>query len=188
MEAMLAKIWEIFLDTAQSILLAFSIFLVIYVFLVRPFQVDGKSMFPTFEHGEYVLTNLIGLRLGTLSRGEIVVFESPESADKDFIKRVIGTPEDSVSVKEGKVYINGSMLNESAYLASDVYTDAGGFLREGESVTVPAGHYFVMGDNRGNSSDSRQWGFVEKEKIIGKSLFVYWPPSRARAIENPYKN
>lgn len=170
----------------QTILLAASIFLVIYIFIMRPFQVSGASMYPTFKDKEYILTNLIGLRFGPPQKGDVIVFKAPTDNDKDFIKRIIGIPGDTVQLKDGFVYINGVQLNESAYLASDVRSYGGSFLKEGEVISVPAGNYLVMGDNRGASSDSREWGFLTRGAIIGTSFFVYWPLNTARTVKNPF--
>jgi len=182
----LGKIYAFFVDAIQSILIAASIFLVIYIFIARPFQVNGDSMFPNFKNGEYVLTNLIGLRLSNPRLGDVVVFVAPIDAEKDFIKRIIGVPGDTVLVKDGSVYLNGKKLDESTYLKLTVKTYGGSFLKDGEPITVPEGQYFVMGDNRTFSSDSREWGFVKRSALIGESLFVYWPPQNMRTISNPY--
>lgn len=182
----LRKIYFFFIDTMQTILLAASIFLVIYIFLFRPFQVSGESMFPTFKNREYILTNLITLRFGDPQHGDVIVFKAPTDAEKDFIKRVIGVAGDSVYIKDGFVYVNGKKLDESAYLQSDVRTYGGAFLKEGEPVTVPEGDIFVMGDNRPFSSDSREWGFLKIKDVIGKSFFVYWPVTTMRIVKNPF--
>ncbi len=181
------KIYVFLLDTIQSILIAASIFLVIYLFFFRPFQVTGLSMFPNFQDKEYVLTNLISLRFSNPTIGDVVVFTAPPDPTKDFIKRVIGTPGDTVMVKNGEVYVNGKKLDESAYLKSDVKTYAGAFLGEGQTITVPQDQYFVMGDNRPESSDSREWGFVPQKNLIGKSFFVYWPVNDMGFVTNPFK-
>lgn len=143
-------------------------------------------MFPTFKNKEYILTNLIGLRLEPPKKGDVIVFRSPTDRDKDFIKRVIGTPGDTVRLQEGYVFVNGRQLDESEYLSSDVRTFGGSFMREGEDVFVPAGKYIVMGDNRPYSSDSREWGPLKREDIIGKSFYVYWPLTNMRAVINPF--
>src|SRR6266702_6839776 len=98
------KVYFFTLDLMQTILLAASIFLVIYIFLFRPFQVSGESMFPTFKNKEYILTNLITLRFGDPKRGDVIVFRAPTDREKDFIKRVIGTPGDIILLKDGFVY------------------------------------------------------------------------------------
>ena len=143
-------------------------------------------MFPTFKNKEYILTNLVGMRFSDPQRGEVIVFHSPVDKEKDYIKRVIGTPGDTVSVKDGDVYVNGTKLDEVGYLDSSVKTYGGAFLQDGaDPITVPEGQYIVMGDNRPYSSDSREWGLLKKEEIIGKSFFVYWPVNTARIVENP---
>ena len=145
-------------------------------------------MDPTYENKEYILTSLIALRFNEPQRGDVIVFHAPDDPDKDFIKRIMAIPGDSIHVKEGSVYLNNKKLDETAYLDSNVGTHGGSFMKEGVPVTVPEGNYIVMGDNRPHSSDSRQWGFLPKEKIIGDSLFVYWPLDNARLIKNPFPN
>lgn len=182
----LQKIYHFLIDTIQTILLAASFFLVVYIFLFKPFQVSGSSMHPTFIDGEYILTNLITLRFNELKKGDVIVFEAPNDSEKDFIKRIIGLPGDSVSLMNGDIYLSGQKLDESAYLVSDVRTYGGAFLTEGQTVIVPNNEYFAVGDNRSHSSDSRQFGFIKREKIIGKSMFVYWPPNKMRWVKNPF--
>ena len=182
----LRKIWAFFVDTIQSVLIAAAFFLVIYIFLFRPFQVSGDSMYPNFHNNDYVLTNLITLRFGPPVQGDVVVFKAPPDPTKDFIKRVIGVPGDTVMVSGGRVYVNGKLLDETAYLNPSVKTYGGTFLPDNDTITVPANEYFVMGDNRPYSSDSREWGFVPMQNIIGKSFFIYWPVSDTKSIVNPY--
>ena len=153
---------------------------------MRPFQVSGESMFPTFKNKEYILTNLIVLRFETAHKGDVIVFKAPKDIEKDFIKRVIGEPGDTIQLKDGFVYVNGLLLDESSYLASDVRTYGGSFLQEGDQIVVPEGYCFVMGDNRMYSSDSREWGFLPKKDVIGVSFFVYWPVNTMRSVKNPY--
>jgi signal peptidase I len=179
------KIYAFLIDSVQTFLIAAAVFLVIYAFLFRPFEVNGDSMYPNFHDKEYVITNLIGLRFQTPKLGDVVVFKAPPDPSKDSIKRVIGVPGDTVSVNNGNVYLNGKLLDESVFLKPDVKTYGGSFLKDGDSVKVPANEYFVMGDNREYSSDSREWGFVTKDEIIGESLFVYWPVTQMRLVKNP---
>jgi signal peptidase I len=181
------KIYTFLLDAVQTLLVAAAVFLIIYMFLFRPFQVNGESMHPNFLNGEYVLTNLIALRVGNPKLGDVVVFKAPPDPEKDYIKRVIGVAGDSVMVKDGNVYLNNQLLDEGSFLKPDVKTYAGAFLKEGTPVTVPQGEYFVMGDNRSYSSDSREWGFVPQANLIGESFFVYWPVTDAKIVSNPYK-
>lgn len=183
----LKKAYFFTLDLLQTILLAASIFLVIYIFFFRPFQVSGESMYPTFKNKEYILTNIISVKLNMpINRGDVIVFKAPTDADKDFIKRVIGIAGDSVMVNEGFVYVNGKQVDESKYLDGEVRTYGGSFMKDGEAVIVPDGNYIVMGDNRPFSSDSREWGLLTEEEIIGKSFFVYWPVNTMRLVSNPH--
>lgn len=180
----LKKIYYLLFDLIQTLVIAGAIFVVIYAFLFRPYQVNGHSMDPTFQNGEYVLTNLISLRFSPLKRGDIVVFVAPPDKEKDYIKRIIGLPGDRVKISGGAVYLNGNKLDQVSFLSSDVRTNGGAFLGEGDEVIVPEGQYFVMGDNREFSSDSREWGFVTKNAIIGKSFLVYWPFNHLRVVKH----
>lgn len=183
------------MDILQTLLIALAIFLVIYVLLFRPFQVNGQSMFPTFHNGQYVLTNLIGyeevfglkFKFGTPKRGDVIVFVSPTNEEKDYIKRIIGLPGDTISLNNGDVYVNSKKFDENRYLSPEIKTYGQNFLHEGESVIVPKNEYFVMGDNRPFSSDSRDFGFVKKDAIIGLSSVVYWPVTDFKVIKNPFE-
>lgn len=182
----LRKIYAFLLDSLQTFLIAASVFLVIYVFLFRPFEVKGDSMYPNFYDQEYILTNIIVLKFSNPKLGDVVVFKAPPDPDKDFIKRVVGMPNDTIMIKNGYVYLNDDILDETSYLKTDIKTHPGAFLKEGAAVKIPNDEYFVMGDNRLFSSDSREWGFVKKDKIIGTSMFIYWPLSKLGFIKNPY--
>ncbi len=183
----LRKTYAFLMDTVQTLVLISAAFLVVYVFLFRPFQVSGNSMHPTFLNKEYILTNLITLRFGKPKLGDVIVFKAPNDPEKDYIKRVIGIPGDTVFIRNGEVYVNNNLLNERAYLQPTVKTYGGSFLKEEQSVTVPAESYFVIGDNRPGSSDSREWGFLPAKNLIGQSFFVYWPLDKIQVIKNPYR-
>ena len=182
----LRKVYFFALDMMQTILLAASIFLVIYIFLFRPFQVSGDSMYPNFKDQEYILTDLITLRFSPLKRGDVIVFKAPPDHEKDFIKRIIGLPGDTVELENGFVYLNGKKLDESPYLASSVRTYGGSFLKDDIPITVPQDDYLTFGDNRPYSSDSREWGYVPFDFVIGKAMFVYWPISEMKIVKNPF--
>jgi len=174
----------IFSDTFQTFLMALAVFLVIYFFVARPFQVSGDSMYPTYKDREYIFTNILGIKLGHISRDDVIVFKAPIEDNKDFIKRVIGLPGDTVELKDGFVYVNSKKLDESSYLAEDVRTYGGTYLADFVEKKIPAGSIFVLGDNRTASSDSREWGLLQESAIIGKSFFVYWPISEAHFVQN----
>lgn len=167
-------LWEF----VEAIVFALAVFVVVYLFLFQPNQVKGQSMDPTFHDGEYILTDKISFRLGLPERGDVVVFKSPKNSDIDFIKRIIALPGEKIKISGGKVYVNGNPLDESAYLDGSVYTGPESFLLENQEITVPEGKYFVMGDNRSHSSDSRDFGPVIPSEFIGKVFFRYWPLER----------
>jgi len=170
----LAGVGAFILDIIETIVVALAIFVVCYLFLFQPHQVKGSSMYPNFHDGEYILTDKVSYRFGLPKRGDVVVFKAPKNEEVDYIKRIIGLPGDTVRVQDGKVYINDKLTIES-YLPSDFPTFPGTFSAEGANETVPDGSYFVLGDNRNHSSDSREWGFVTKAEIVGKAFFRYWP-------------
>lgn len=140
-------------------------------------------MYPTFHDGEYLMTDKVTYKRRVPVFGEVVVFKAPINESFDFIKRVIGTPGDEVMVKDGHVYRNGQLLEEK-YLPPDYVTRGGQFMREGIPVVVPENNILVMGDNRGHSSDSREWGFVPDGNIVGRAFFRYWPFNRAGLVLN----
>lgn len=185
MEA-LRKAYFFLLDILQTLILAAAAFVVVYMFLFRPFEVNGESMYPNLHNHQYLITNIISLKMGDPKLGDVIVFKAPNEPEKDFIKRVIGAKGDRVSIKEGMVYLNDKLLDESKYLDQTVKTYGGSFLREGDTAIIPDGYFFVLGDNRSYSSDSREWGFVPKKNIIGISFFIYWPVKGAGLIKNPF--
>lgn len=169
------------LEFVQSIVLAMSVFVLLYLFVAQPNQVKGSSMSPNFTDGEYLLTDKITYQFSEPVRGDVVVFKAPasESCAEDeceYIKRIIGVPGDNVMVQEGKVYLNGQLLDQF-FLPDDFVTDSGSFCKEGVEVTVPEGNYLVFGDNRGHSRDGREFGPITKDLILGKAFFKYWPVS-----------
>lgn len=178
------RIGSFFLDLIETIVIALAVFVIIYLFLFQPHQVRGSSMYPSFEDGEYLLTDKISYRLEKPKRGDVIVFKAPKNEEYDYIKRIIGLPGETVKVEDGKIFINDVPLEES-YLPKDYISLPGGFLNEGKSITIPDDQYFVLGDNRMHSSDSREWGFVPVKNIIGKTWLRYWPPERIGVIEEP---
>ena len=171
---MLKRLGAFFLDVLEVVVFAVGIFFFVYLLIMRPHKIKGQSMDPTFPDKEYLLTEKVSYYLHDPKRGDVVVFQPPVSELDEYIKRIIGLPGDRVMLKNGKVYVNGEQLKES-YLGDTVYTATEGFTPEGQEYTVPAGQYFVMGDNRPHSSDSRAWGPVVKNKISGRAWIVYWP-------------
>lgn len=138
---------------------------------LRPGQVSGFSMEPRIDSDEYVLINALAFRFGSPQRGEIVAFHHASAGRAVYIKRVIGIPGDVVSIRGGTVRVNGTVLNEPYVRFRDARTFP--------DVVVPAGEFYVLGDNRENSEDSRLWGFVPANAFIGRAMFGVWPLSRA---------
>jgi signal peptidase I len=167
------------LEFVQSIVLALSVFVLLYLFVVQPNQVSGSSMVPNFTDGEYLLTDKLTYQFSSPQRGQVIVFKAPPSepcsADEcEYIKRIIGLPGDKVKVEGEKVYLNGQLLDQS-WIPADFVTDSGSYCQEGVEVTVPAGNYLVFGDNRSHSRDGREFGPIRRDSIVGRAFFVYWP-------------
>lgn len=179
---MLRRLGAFFLDILEVIVFAVAIFLFVYLLILRPHKIKGASMEPNFPDKEYLLTEKVTYYLNEPKRGDVIVFKPPISEEDEFIKRIIGLPGESVSIESGKVSINGRVLDEP-YINSNVLTSGGNFLPDGERIVVPEGEYFVVGDNRGHSSDSRTWGTVAKRRISGRAWLVYWPPQNFGFVE-----
>jgi signal peptidase I len=162
-------------ETIRVVIVSLIIIFVVRSFVIQPFFVKGSSMEPNFQDGNYLIVNEIGYRLEEPKRGDVIVFRYPNDTSEFFIKRVIGLPGETVEINDGKVKIfnkenpQGFLLNESKYLASSVVT-AGSL-----SAELGSDEYFVLGDNRGASSDSRRWGKLSKHYIVGKAWVRAWP-------------
>jgi signal peptidase I len=152
-------------DLILSVLLA----IIVIVFLYQPVQVEGTSMMPHLENHQRIFINKFVYRFRPIARGDVVVFRYPLDPSKSYIKRVIGLPGDEVSIRDGRVLVNGKPLSEP-YVAPG-YLDAQTYA----PVHVEPNHYFVLGDHRSSSNDSRVWGTVDRLYIYGKAVFVYWP-------------
>ncbi len=161
----------------RDILFAFAIAIFIVIFVVQPVKVEGTSMQPQLVDQERIFVNRFIYRFKDIQRGDVVVFWYPRDRSKSFIKRVLGVPGDEVEIRNGTVYVNGAEVREP-YLIPE-FRDQKSFHR----ITVPPGQYFVLGDHRNSSNDSRSWGFVARQLIYGKAIFSYWPVSRVGLVE-----
>jgi signal peptidase I len=153
----------------HDILVAFVIAIFIVVFVVQPVKVEGTSMQPRLVDQERIFVNRFIYQFKNISRGDVVVFRYPKDLNKSFIKRVLAVPGDEVEIRRGIVYRNGVKVVEPYVTLA--FMDERSF----PIVVVPSGHYFVLGDHRNFSNDSRNWGFVAQELIYGKAFFSYWP-------------
>jgi signal peptidase I len=155
------------IDIIETLILSIILFAAINAVSAR-IRVDGASMEPTLQSGEFVIVNKLAYMFGDPSIGDVIVFHFPRDPDQEYIKRVIGLPGDRVEIKDGEVFVNGVVLSEGYIAASPVY----------ENIwDIPSDSLFVLGDNRNNSSDSHNWGTVPMEFVIGKATFVYLPPT-----------
>jgi len=158
-------------ETLDACLFAALLSLVIITFVVQAFYIPSGSMEPTLMIDDRILVAKFVYRVGSPHRGDVIVFRYPLNPQRDFVKRVIGLPGDRVQLREGVVSVDGSVLSEKSYTIKPDFGYYG-------PVVVPVAQYFVLGDNRNNSEDSRFFGYVPRGNIIGKAVFIYWPPSR----------
>lgn len=172
-------VWEI----TKIVFIALAIVVPIRLFLFQPFLVRGQSMEPSFHHNDYLIIDEISYRIREPERGEVIVFKFPRNPSQRFIKRIIGLPGETVQIKDGYVTIikNGKArkLDESDYLPFSLKTP--GDLK----ITLKEGEYFVLGDNRATSADSRSWGPLPKKYIIGRVFFRAWPVTALALIKEP---
>jgi len=160
-------------DIGITILIALAVFCLLRVSL-QGYMVRGSCMLPGIENQDWVMVSKAAYFFGNPDHGDVVIVQPPFPTDHPFIKRVIALPGDTIEVKDGKVYINGTPLNEPYIAESPRYLLSA---RE-----IPEGEYFVLGDNRNNADDSHIWGTVPRENIIGKVWFIYWPPKHWRVV------
>ena len=161
----------------RDIVISAAVSILIITFLYQPVRVEGTSMLPRLEDHDRLFINKFVYRISSIHRGDVVVFHYPRDPEKSYIKRVIAVPGDRISIERGRVYLNGRLQHE-AYVP-DEYRDT----RSMAETVVPEDAYFMMGDHRSISSDSREFGPVDRELIYGKAVFVYWPTKDAGVVE-----
>jgi len=178
MRQFLAAIW----DTIEVAIIALMVVLIIRTFLFQPFLVEGSSMFPTFQNKDYLIVDELTYRFREPARGEIIVFHPPKAEDNYYIKRIIGLPGETIEIKDNKViiynseYPRGFVLKEPYLLDEKTPGDI--------KISLTQNEYFVLGDNRYASYDSRAWGILTKNKIVGIARLRIWPISSVRAFSN----
>lgn len=167
--------WKrVIIDILETLILAIVLFFGINAISARV-RVDGLSMQPTLADGEFILVNKMSYEWGEIERGDIIVFHFPLNMEEELIKRVIGLPGDKVVIKDNQVFVNDQLLNEPYISQAPVYS--------GEWF-VTEGNIFVLGDNRNNSNDSKDWGLLPIENVVGKASVIYWPPPMWNIIEH----
>ena len=168
-------VWEIL----KIVLIALVIVIPIRYFLFQPFIVKGQSMEPNFENSNYLIVDELSYRFRDPQRGEVVVFRYPKNISQRFIKRIIGLPGEKIEIEAGVVMVNGKILDESKYLLLGVQTSGD------IQISLDENEYFVLGDNRISSFDSRQWGTLPRKNIIGRVYFRAWPITDLTKFEVP---
>lgn len=175
---------EFVMDILETVVFIGSLFIVLYLFIMQPNQVKGASMEPTFQSGDYIFTSKVTYKFRNPQRGDVVVFKSPRNPDIDYIKRIIGLPGDKIVISNGVITVNGNVLDEK-YLSDKTNLWETGFAKENVPIVVSKEEIFVMGDNRPRSSDSREFGPIPLESIIGQVFFRYFPSNKIGDVKNP---
>ena len=166
---------ELLWDYAKAVIAALAAAFIFRATVVGAFEIPSGSMIPTLQIGDRLLVDKLTYRFRKPERFEIIVFEDPARADRDLIKRIIALPGETLEIRNRVVYINGTPLADAMYAHhTDPLWDRIPMRDDYGPVTVPPGSYFMMGDNRENSADSRVWGFLERDRIIGHAFILYW--------------
>ena len=176
-------ITEALLDFSEIAIIGVTVFFLVYIFVGQLLEVSGDSMLPTLYNNEQIVAEKISLAFKPLEHGEIVIFRHPEMQNRLLIKRVIALPGDEIMLSEGKVVLNGEILNEN-YTVEGSSTNGSGLFQDLIKYTIPEHTYFLLGDNREESSDSRSFGAISEELIMGRALVVYKPLKNFRVIEH----
>lgn len=164
-------------DLFWNVLVVAAIVVTVRTFIAAPYIVDGQSMQPTLENDDFLLTERLSTRFDRLQRGDIIVFLYPGNIAERYVKRIIGLPGDQIRIRDGQVYVNDTAIQEP-------YTSSSTFTRQAKEWTVPEDSYFVLGDNRQNSSDSREWGYVPHSNVIGRVSARFFPLGEATWISH----
>jgi signal peptidase I len=169
-------------ENIESLVWAVALAMAIRTFIMAPFKIPSGSMRPTLIEGDRILVSKFIYRFREPQRGDIIVFRYPEDPKRPFIKRLVALGGDTVELRSGKILVNGEALLDNGVFASTRYYNQGPYGKEDEEVRVPAGSYFVLGDNSLSSHDSRFWGFVPKKLLIGQAMCIFWPLTRWRIL------
>ncbi len=171
-------------ELINAALVFVSIFILIFFFLGQLLEITGDSMTPSFKNGEQILAEKVSIKFEGIKRDDIIIFKGETNKNILVIKRVIGLPGETIQFKDSKVFINNSALKED-YLSANTLTIEGKILKNDIEYKIPSDSYVVLGDNRSSSTDSRDWGFLRKEDIIGKAFLVYFPLTDIKLVINP---
>lgn len=174
--------WAALFDFLRTLAVVFLAAFLIRHFLVQPFIVDGQSMQPTFQDQEYILVDKLSYRFREPSRGDVIVFHPPGEQQENFIKRIIGLPGEQIDIQGGRIFVNGQLISE-AYTLEESSLD----LDPNSSISRSLGdnEYYVLGDNRNHSKDSRELGAIERDRIIGRAWVVLFPINELNVVDHP---
>ncbi|MEE8317617.1 MAG: signal peptidase I, partial [Candidatus Omnitrophota bacterium] len=170
-------------EWVEPIVIAVILALIIRAFIVQAFKIPTGSMKPTLIEGDRLLVNKFIYKFREPERGDIIVFVSPEDKKKDFIKRLVGLPGETVEISNGTILISGKAVDKDSVIRERYYYNRGKFGGSGQTVQVPENAFYVLGDNSISSRDSRYWGFLPRKHLKGKAFLIYWPPTRIQLIK-----
>jgi len=171
-------------DWGEPFVIAAILAIIIRTFLLGPYKIPTGSMRPTFLEGDRIFVDKVSYRFHEPERGDIIVFKYPLDKKKDFVKRLVGLPGDKIEIHDGKLIINGRLVDDKPF--SNVYyynRDDWDYGKHGQIIEVPDNSFFAMGDNSAQSSDSRNWGFVPRKNMVGKAFLIWWPPKRVKLVD-----
>lgn len=181
-------------EWGESLVIAFILAMFIRTFIIQAFKIPTASMRMTLIEGDRILVNklrygpmvpILSRRLpgyGSVQRGDVIVFKYPEDLKKDYVKRLVGLPGEEIEIRSGDIYIDGNLVKDER-IKNIQYYNRGDYARESQAIKVPEGYFFVLGDNSASSADSRYWGFVSEDYLVGKAEMIYWPLHRMRVIQ-----
>ena len=182
-------------EWTESIIIAVILALLIRTFIVQAFKIPSGSMIPTFQVGDRIFVSkfiygakipFTNIRLPAVrqpQRGDIIVFVSPETPKKDFVKRLIATEGETVEIRDGRIYVDNKIVDEPDSINGVYYYNSGDYGGHSQVIKVPKDSYYALGDNSASSRDSRYWGFVPKKNMIGKVIVIYWPIQRMKIVK-----
>lgn len=173
--------WDKWKNWGEPFIIAALLAVLIRTFLLGPYKIPTGSMIPTFMIGDRIFVDKVSYRFREPERGEIIVFKYPLDEKKDFVKRLVGLPGEEVQIKDGKIVVNGEPVDNERLTQNYYYNVMHSQYGEpNQVIQIPENSYFVLGDNSAHSSDSRSWGFVPKDNVVGRAFLIWWPPTRIK--------
>ena len=186
--SVVSSFFSVVLEIIKTIVIVGILALLLRIYIIQPFIVEGLSMSPTLFSNDYLLIDKISYRIGSPQRGNIIVFHYPKNTEFNYVKRIIGLPGETIEITEDQVIIYNTKNPNGAVVSENYIKDPNGPMLNNKKIiktTIPENYYFVMGDNRQGSSDSREWGLLEKKFIIGKTLVRLFPVNAFEIIKYP---